>query len=146
VRRLTSAEGHVSSFDVASLEDGSLLVVARDDGETVDGSGGVLVRARLAGDVPEAPLALPGDGLGRGGPELLEGRPPWLGWVGPRERLRLMPLDRAGAPSGPPSAEDALVDARPLAVLAAPPAGAARVLVATPSDRRSPLHAATCVR
>jgi hypothetical protein len=146
VRRLTSESGHVSAFDAQLLSDASLLVIARDDGETVDGSGGVLVRVRLVGDRIEPPLALSNDGLGRGGPALVEGTPPWLGWVGPRESLRLMPLDVAGTPSGRPSFEDALVDGRPLAVVAGTSTGAARVLVATPSDRSAPLHAATCAR
>jgi hypothetical protein len=146
VQRLTPEGGHVSAFDAQLLSDASLLVIARDDGETVDGSGGVLVRVRLAGGHIEPPIALSNDGLGRGGPGLVEGTPPWLGWVGPGERVRLMPLDVAGTPSGRPSFEDPLVDGRPLAVVAGPPTGEARVLVATPSDRRGALHVATCVR
>ena len=146
VRRLTPSSGHVSAFDAEVLADGSLLVAARDDGEAVDGSGGALLRVRETTNRVEPPLAFANDGLGRGSPEFVAGRPSWLGWVGPEERVRFMPLDPAGAPSGPPSVEDALVDARPLTVVAAPasPGAAARVLVATPSDPGSPLHAATC--
>ena len=56
VRRLTSPAGHVSAYDVeardppAGSATPSILVVARDDGEAVDGSGGALLRVRVTGD------------------------------------------------------------------------------------------------
>jgi hypothetical protein len=81
---------------------------------------------------------------------LVAGSAPWLGWVGPDERFRLLPLDVTGAPSGPPSVEDALPDARPLAVVGGLVASAAstsaRVLVAAPSDPASPLRVTSCDR
>jgi len=155
VRRLTSQEGHVSAFDAEVLADGALLVIARDDGEAVDGSGGVLLRVRSTADRIGAPLALAGDGLGRGGPGFVggpSGGAGWLGWIGPDERPRLMPLDAAGAPAGPTSAEDAWLDGRPLLALGGPAGaafsstGSARLLVAAPSDPASPLRLASCAR
>jgi hypothetical protein len=150
VRRLTSTGGHVSAFDAEVLADGSLLVAARDDGEAVDGSGGVLLRVRESGDRVDPPLALASDGLGRGAPDFV-GRGPsgagWLGWIGPEERPRLMPLDAAGAPSGPASVEDAWAFARPLVALgpsADASTGSARLLVAAPADPASPLRLASC--
>lgn len=146
IRRLTPTNGHVSAFDVALLPSGGpLLVVARDDGESVDGSGGTLLRVRTAGDRVEAPLAFVTDGLGRGAPEIVDGDPPWLAWVGPQERLRLTPLDRTGAPMGPPSAEEALGEGRPLHVVGASPGAPVRLLVASPEGAAGELREFTCV-
>jgi hypothetical protein len=123
VRRLTPASGHVSAYDVRTLpaaQRPTLLVVARDDGEAVDASGGELLRVRIVGDTVEPPVAFPSDGLGRGGPALVDGDRPWLVWIGPHEQLRLLPLDAEGAPAGKPSAEDEMSEARPLLFLRDP--------------------------
>ncbi|MGD0675291.1 MAG: hypothetical protein ABSC94_07720 [Polyangiaceae bacterium] len=151
--RLTSPRGHVSAYDVQRLPgEGPLLVVARDDGETVDGSGGLLLRVVIDGERIAPPLAFATDGLGRGGPELVDGPSIWLSWVGPEESLRLMPLDRTGSPLGPPSVEDAMNDARPLVALsgaleALPDAArqTARLLVASPDGAPGGLRAFACV-
>jgi hypothetical protein len=163
VRRLTPATGHVTSYDAALLpgdRQPDVLVVARDDGESVDGSGGTLFRVRLRDDGAEPPLGLPGDGLGRGAPGFVatageaeaerrrvaadaEPRPSWLAWVGPHEELRLLALDAMGAPLGPPSAESAMSEARPL--LATTQAGEARMLVAFPGEASAQLKTFTCV-
>ena len=160
VRRLTPASGHVSAYDVRTLpaaQRPTLLVVARDDGEAVDASGGELLRVRIVGDAVEPPVAFPSDGLGRGGPALVDGDPPWLVWIGPHEQLRLLPLDAEGAPAGKPSAEDEMSEARPLAFLrdafrgAGAPrdntstgGGARRVLVASPLDPAAQLRVFAC--
>jgi hypothetical protein len=117
VRRLTPTTGHVSTYDAMVLArepKATLLIVARDDGEAVDGSGGALLRVRAGGDFADAPLELPTDGLGRGAPSLVEASPPWLTWVDQREQLRLLPMDPSGAPAGGSSTEEALGEARPL--------------------------------
>jgi hypothetical protein len=148
VRQLTSPQGHISAYDVLALGGaGAVLVVARDDGEGVDGSGGSLLRLRVLADRIEPPVAFPTDGLGRGAPELVDARPPWLAWIGPNERLRLVPLDGNGAPAGPPSAEEAMNDARPLA--GASPAGSGpnvSFLVASPEDPAAQLREFSCAR
>jgi hypothetical protein len=147
VKRLTSASGHVTGYDVQPLSVGpkaTVLVVARDDGEVVDGSGGALLRVRVTGDVVEPPVAFATDGLGRGEPTFVggvSGQPPSLAWVSSGEHLRLLPLDLEGAPTGAPSAELAMDEARPLLWLSA-----GRILVATPSDREAGLRAFTCAR
>jgi hypothetical protein len=122
-RHLTPAAGHVSAYDVEALAgEGrpSLLVIARDDGEAVDGSGGALLRVRVREDGADPPLVLPGDGLGRGAPWLIDAPWPWAAWVGPHEELRLLPLDAAGAPVGLPSGEPLLDEALPMAMQAGP--------------------------
>lgn len=141
--RLTSATGHVSAYDVAPMAGGDALVVARDDGESVDGSGGALLRIRVhAGGGADPPLALPGDGLGRGAPVFVDGPTPWLSWIGPHEAARLLPLDASGTPVAPPSAEAELDDARPLAFL--PGVQSPRILAATPGDAAVQLRVLVC--
>jgi len=154
VRRLTATNGHVSAYDVRALEDGSVLVLARDDGELTDGSGGSMLRVRVAGDSVDPPLALSMDGLGRGAPVLVDGRPLWLTWMGHDEGLRLLPLDPTGMPAGPLSAEGSMNDGRPLRVLSAPPGtpeggGSGppeRILVASPARADGPLRTFECAR
>ncbi len=163
VRSLTQPAGHVSAFDaeVRSVDAVPLIVVvARDDGEVVDGSGGALLRVRVRGDVVESPVAFATDGLGRGAPTFVSSpaaspsSPFALVWVGKDEQVRFLPLDGSGAPVSAISAEDAMNDARPLMFLgapgssASPAASAARpgslVLVATPSDASAQLRAFAC--
>jgi hypothetical protein len=144
VRRLTPPTGHVTAFDirVASPAGASLvLVVARDDGESVDGSGGTLLRVRVTPDSAEPPVAFATDGLGRGAPTLVDGDPLWLAWVGPGEQVRLLPLDAAGAPGGLPGPEDGMDEARPVLAL-----GSGRLLVETPADAAGQLRIFACSR
>jgi len=139
-RRLTPASGRVSSYDVLALSgEGktTLLVVARDDGEAMDGSGGALLRMRVREDGADPPAAFQGDGLGRGAPSLVDAPMPWLAWIGPHEELRLIPLDAAGAPLAPPSAEPLLDDALPLAMVPSPDTEG-RMLVAFPGESPAP--------
>jgi hypothetical protein len=145
-RRLTSALGHVSAYDVQALSGegrSTLLVVARDDGEAVDGSGGALLRVRVREDGADPALAFPGDGLGRGAPSFVEGPTSWLAWIGPHEEMRLLPLDAAGVPLAPPSAEALLDDALPLATL---PGGDGQMLVAFPGDPSAAFRLVACAR
>jgi hypothetical protein len=145
-RRLTPASGHVSAYDVQALAgEGrpTLLVVARDDGEAVDGSGGMLLRVRVREDGTDPPLAFPGDGLGRGAPSLVEAPLPWLAWIGPHEEMRLLPLDAAGVPVASPSGEAMLDEALPLVM---GPGGDGRMLVAFPGDAAAVFRLVACAR
>jgi hypothetical protein len=144
VRRLTPPSGHVTAYDMQPLGGtrGTLLFVAKDEGEEVDGSGGALLRVRVTGDSVEPPVAFTTDGLGRGAPTLvggLEGQPLSLAWVASHEHLRLLPLDPLGAPSAAASAEPAMDEARPLLSL-----GAGTMLVATPLDPAAQLRTFAC--
>jgi hypothetical protein len=153
LRRLTSQLGHVTAFDLsvspagsalagsaASAHGGPLLyVVARDDGEAVDGSGGSVLRVRVGLDAAEPPIALATDGLGRGAPGFVEGPATWLSWVGANEQLRMLALDAAGNPAGLASAEDGMDEAQPVLAL---PSG--HVLVETPADAARQLRTFVC--
>ncbi len=158
VRSLTQPSGHVSAFDaeVRSINAAPLLiVVARDDGEVIDGSGGALLRVRMKGDVVEPPVAFATDGLGRGAPTFVSSAahgpsaPFALAWVGRQEQARFLPLDGSGAPASAIRAEDAMNDARPLLFLGSlgqEEAADARslLLVATPNDVAAQLRAFAC--
>jgi len=144
--RLTSASGHVSAYDLQPLAGGDVLVVARDDGEAVDGSGGALLRIRVHAGSADPPLALPGDGLGRGAPIFVDAPAAWISWIGPHEAARLLPLDANGTPVGPPSAEPELDDARPLAFLhrSGGPQPTTNLLAAAPGDAAVQLRVLAC--
>jgi hypothetical protein len=144
-RRLTSQTGHVSSYDIAVLPPAAsraeVLVVARDDGEAVDGSGGALLRVRVRADGQDPALAFATDGLGRGAPAFVDGSPPWLSWVSTGEEARLLSLDGAGAPTQLPSVEPAMNDGRPLAWVEQ----GHLMLAAMPGDDSAQLRVLSCV-
>jgi hypothetical protein len=135
VRRLTSSTGHISAYDVVAVPlavpgdattSALLVVVARDDGEAVDGSGGALLRVRMRGEAIEPAEAIVTDGLGRGAPTLVawpapqvsaQPAPVWVSWAGKDEQGRLLPLSSTGAVTERPSAEDALGEGQPLLFL-----------------------------
>jgi hypothetical protein len=158
VRRLTPATGHVSAYDALVLSEGpnpDVLVVARDDGESIDAAGGVLLRARVRNGGVESLLVLPTEGLGRGSPMFVDAPLPWLSWVGPHEEVRMLPLDAAGEVAAPASVEDGLNEARPLISRAygrdvPGPSGAQSsqglVLVAAPGDKVAELRVFDCQR
>ena len=163
VRRLTPATGHVSAYDVAALPSSgapSFLIVARDYGEAIDGSGGALLRLRVTGDAAEPPVVVATEGLGRGAPSFVSGPDTSaapsvpgapalaLSWVGKDEQARLLPLDIAGAPLASASSEDALDDARVLLFTGGHAAGptTSDVLVAAPSDSAAQLRIYACAR
>jgi hypothetical protein len=152
VRRLTSTGGHVTAFDLRGLGPAAtpaaapaggnapvLLVVARDDGEAIDGSGGTLLRVRVAHDAVEPPVAFTTDGLGRGAPIFVDGPATWLAWVGPGEQLRMLALDAIGTPAGAPSGEDGMDEARPVLALSS-----GHLLVETPADGVRQLRTFEC--
>ncbi|HEX3772222.1 MAG TPA: hypothetical protein VHV30_15200 [Polyangiaceae bacterium] len=168
VRRLTHPTGHVTGFDLQVIPadaPGTLLVVARDDGEAVDGSGGALLRVLVKGETVESPVAFETDGLGRGDPVLVAAatsasRSPSLAlsWTAHDESARLLPLDLAGSPAGRPSMEDGWKSGSPLLFLGARrPPGTAEggasaapampaMVVAEPSDAGVELRLMTCGR
>ncbi len=166
VRRLTPPGGHISAYDVEAREGApagagpDVLVVARDDGEAVDGSGGALFLVRVTGEGAAPPVLLATDGLGRGAPSFVSadargasgpGSPTLaLAWVASGEQARLLPLDPAGLPAAPPSAERDLDDARALLFTGqrdrASGVEAYSALVATPSDSAAQLRVFACTR
>ncbi len=145
VRDLTPRGGHVSAYDARMFGgDAGLVIVARDDGEPTDGSGGALLRVRARGGAIGPVEPIQAGGVGRGAPAFVEGAPPWLSWVGHDEQLRLLPLDGAGLPRGLASVEAALNEARPLATWSSPSGVPARWLMATPTDPFGTLRAIDC--
>ena len=160
VRRLTSASGHLSAYDVAVDRVEApprVLVVARDDGEATDGSGGALVHLRIRGDEVGTvePIVTPvTDGLGRGAPGFVLGsagqaaddRPLALVWAGKDEETRLLPVGAGGEAAGRPSTEDAVAEAQPLRFVGGEGRPESEVLVAAPADPAGPLRVFACSR
>lgn len=150
-RRLTAATGHVTSYDLeppprAGAPRPEVIVVARDDGEAIDGSGGALLRVRVSAEGQEPAVAFEIDGLGRGAPAFVASvpgpiaAPPWLFWVAPREEGRLLSLDGAGAPTQLPTAEPSLDEGRPLVWLEP----GRRMLAAMPDNPAGQLRVLSC--
>jgi hypothetical protein len=145
VRDLTPRGGHISAYDARMFGGGAgLVIVARDDGELTDGSGGALLRVRARAGAIDPVETIEAGGVGRGAPAFVDGAPPWLSWVGHDEQLRLLPLDGAGSPSGLASIEAALNEARPLATWSAPSGAPGRWLIASPTDPSGPLRSVEC--
>jgi hypothetical protein len=117
VAKLTSERGHVSSYDVLGSDGAATAtptVVARDDGEITDGTGGTLLIVRANENGSDSPVTISSGGLGRGAPAFVDARPPWVTWVGEREDLRMLPLVPPGHVAAVPSVEESLGEARPL--------------------------------
>jgi hypothetical protein len=148
VKRLTSATGHVSIYDLAARvgsDRDALDIIARDDEQTVDGSGGRVVRITVRGDVADPPIAIVSDAVGRGVPDLLATAqgvasdvPAWLVYADTVDQVRLLPLDATRSPLAPPSAEDALDKSKPLLAISG------GLLVAVPAEPKWQLKLVTC--
>ena len=141
VVKLTPERGHVSSYDVVGLERGTspgVLVVARDDGELADGTGGTLLLVRATDGGADAPAVLSSGGLGRGAPAIVDAQPPWVTWVGDREDLRMLPIVASGRSEGVASAEESLGEARPLLGMVGPPTRLSRVKGELEGGREAP--------
>jgi hypothetical protein len=113
-RRVTSEQGHVTDFELAtrSSQDAGKDAVdlfVRDEGEIVEGSGGRILRAsvRVAGADPPA-VVVP-DSVGAGKLELVsKGASTLLFYGDGEDEVRAVPLGDARLPSAPPSIEAAL--------------------------------------
>lgn len=83
-RRLTPVTGHVSAFDVAPQAVSGrpeVLVVARDDGEAIDGLGGAILRVRVRADGQDPRWRSPPTGWAAGlRPSSTRRRPGLPGW------------------------------------------------------------------
>jgi hypothetical protein len=146
-KRLTSQSGRVALFDLAARPDAPdvLDILARDDDETSEAVGARIVRITVTGDKPDPPIAIVGDGVGRGVPDLLPGGAggvpaAWLSYSNVHDASILVPLGPTRTPLGAPSAEDALDKARPIVV-----AGASdSLLAAFSTDAGAELRIVTC--
>jgi hypothetical protein len=141
VVKLTPERGHVSSYDVVGLERGmppGVLVVARDDGELADGTGGTLLLVRATDSGADAPVVVPSGGLGRGAPAIVDAQPLWVTWVGDHEDLRMLPLAVAGGSEGVASVEESLGEARPLLGMVGPTTSPSQTTEEFEGGRKAP--------
>ena len=166
IKPLTPPSGHVSMFDLAprprelanNAAVDALDVLARDDVQDADGSGGRIVRITVKGDRIDPPIALVSDAVGRGVPVLLDipladgiaKIPPspaasWLAFSDVHDHLRLVPLDATRTPIAPPSDETALEKARLLlGVKSVGPA--VEFLAAFPTEPSAQIRRVTCAK
>jgi hypothetical protein len=129
IRKLTSPNGHVASFDLAARPHGELDVFARDETQTREGEGGRVLHVVVHDATIDDAIVVVPDGAGRGALDLLAGPggEAWLAYVDGADRPRLLPLGETRAPVGSPTTEDSLEGARLLAAT-----GASRLVGAFP--------------
>ncbi len=148
-KKLTSQTGRVALFDLAARADAPdvLDIVARDDDQSNEAVGARIVRITVNGDKADPPIAIVGDGVGRGVPDLLPAGPggvpaAWLSFIDVHDASRIVPLDASRTPLAAPSAEEALDKGRPILV-----AGAAdSLLSAFSTDTGAELRIVTCTK
>jgi hypothetical protein len=144
-RRITSALGHVASFDLAPRSDGELDVVARDETQAREGEGGRVLHVVVHSDggAGETTVMLPA-GAGRGSVDLVTGAgdAAWLTLSDAQDRPLVLPLSPARAPLGAPSIEDALEGGRLLTLATAGPP--ARFFAAFPAADGALFREVTC--
>lgn len=91
--KLGSNEGHVLAYDVASLPDGSAVVMWRDDDTPSGSAGGELMRARVRLGGVDGPDRIEDEYLGIGSPNVMTG---WLAVADALESTRLSPMNPDG--------------------------------------------------
>ncbi|MBL9022327.1 MAG: hypothetical protein JNL21_09000 [Myxococcales bacterium] len=140
--RLTPADGHVISYDVAPAADGGLVVAYRDEDSPTGAGGGLVKAVRIAPGGGEAeryqsPEEAPSDGA----PTLLPG---WMAIPTLRGPDLLGRLGQAGMPSEAVDIEPSLGRGEPIAargdelLLAEPEGKAMRLRVVKCGDRPAP--------
>jgi hypothetical protein len=136
-RAVTSRDAHVIAFDMAPLEDGSALVVWRDNDTPLESAAGPVMRTVVRAGSIEQPSVLVASESGAGAPSLLPG---WAALSDAADTTRLAPVGRAGEITGSWSAEPDIGSGEPIAV------GPEGILVARPAGRSVKLPVLRCTR
>jgi hypothetical protein len=149
-KRATSDSGHVVAFDLALRANGvdlDLLVYDEESSAKDERASGRIARVTVHAGSIDAPLVIVADEVGRGAPDALvtPAGATWLVYPDTHDHLRLVPLDDTRAPLTPPSSEDALDDARPIAVMSTPALPLA-LLAAYPKGSAAQLRVLACAR
>jgi hypothetical protein len=136
-RAATPKDAHVMVYDMAALDDGSALVVWRDNDTPLESAAGPVMRTVVhAGTIEPASLLVASES-GGGAPSLLPG---WAAVTDAADTTRLAPVGRAGELAGPFNAEPDIGAGEPIAV------GPEGVLVARPAGRAVKLAVLRCAR
>jgi hypothetical protein len=136
-RAVTPRDAHVIAFDMAPLEDGSALVVWRDNDTPLESAAGPVMRTVVRAGSIEQPSVLVASESGAGAPSLLPG---WAALSDAADTTRLAPVGRAGEITGSWSAEPDIGSGEPIAV------GPEGILVARPAGRSVKLPVLRCTR
>jgi hypothetical protein len=135
-RAVTSKDAHVMVFDMGPLEDGSALVVWRDNDTPLESAAGPVMRTVVHTASIEQPSVLVASESG-GAPSLLPG---WAAVTDASDTTRVAPLGRAGELTGSWSTEPDIGPGEPIAV------GPEGLLVARPAGRAVTLAVLRCTR
>ena len=136
-RAATSKDAHVMVFDMGPLDDGSALVVWRDNDTPLESAAGPVMRTAVhAGSIEQASV-LAASESGGGAPSLLPG---WVAVTDAADMTRLAPVGRAGEIAGSWTTEPDIGSGEPIAV------GPEGILVARPAGRAVKLAVLRCTR
>lgn len=136
-RAVTSREAHVMAFDMGALDDGSALVVWRDNDTPLESAAGPVMRTVVHAASIEQPSVLVASESGGGAPSVLSG---WVAVTDAADMTRLAPVGRTGEISGTWSTEPDIGPGEPIAV------GPEGLLVARPAGRAVRLAVLKCTR
>jgi hypothetical protein len=136
-RTVTSKDSHVMVFDMVALDDGSALVVWRDNDTPLESAAGPVMRTVVRVGTIDPPSLLVASESGGSAPSLLPG---WAAVSDAADTTRLAPVGRTGDLAGPFAAEPDIGAGEPLAV------GPDGVLVARPAGRAVKLAVLRCSR
>lgn len=136
-RAATSRDAHAMVFDMTALDDGSALLVWRDNDTPLDSAAGPVMRTVVhTASIEQPSVLLTSDSAG-GAPTLLAG---WIAVTDAADTTRLAPVGRAGELTGPWSTEPDIGAGEPIAV------GSEGVLIARPAGRAVKLAVLRCTR
>ena len=136
-RAATAKDAHVMVFDMGPLDDGSALVVWRDNDTPLESAAGPVMRTVVHVGSIEPASVLVASESGAGAPSLLAG---WVAVTDAADLTRLAPLGRAGEIAGPWTTEPDIGSGEPIAV------GPEGMLVARPAGRAVRLSVLRCSR
>jgi hypothetical protein len=136
-RAAMSRDAHVMVFDVTSLDDGSALVVWRDNDTPLESAAGPVMRTVVRANGIDPATVLVANDNGGGAPSLLSG---WVVVTDAADTTRLAPLARTGEVQGAWSTEPDIGSGEPIAV------GPEGLLVARPAGRAVKLAVLKCTR
>lgn len=136
-RAATSKDAHVMVFDMGPLEDGSALLVWRDNDTPLESAAGPVMRTVVHTGSIEPPSILVASESGAGAPALLPG---WVAVTDATDMTRIAPVGRAGEIAGPWTTEPDIGSGEPIAV------GPEGMLVARPAGRAVKLAVLRCTR
>jgi hypothetical protein len=110
--KLSSVDGHVLAYDTASMVDGSVVVVWRDDDTPSGSSGGVLYRVKVRLGGVDGPERIEDELVGVGTPHVMRD---WIAIGDALKPTRLAPMNSDGSLGGELRSEPSFGSGKPVA-------------------------------